>query len=175
MKDTSGRSFSVSSTSIDLQSSLESKLRALMAGRGSTLYSLIWKHWTLQSQQQICTLRASVRRTSDSACTGWPSPTANDAKDSAYSYSHGNHDKKSLKLLGVARTAGWPTPRAQDGRKGALRSENRRGNTGHDLPTAARRILGPGQSGSIAQTECAGLLNPEFSRWLMGYPRGWIV
>jgi hypothetical protein len=117
MSDTYGPNSSASLASANLQSSLESRLQALTAGRGSILYSLTWKRWTLPSQRQISALRALGRRTSDNACTGWPSPTANDAKGSAYTYSNGDHSRPALKLLGAARLAGWPTPQARDGHR----------------------------------------------------------
>src|SRR5690606_30918302 len=74
-KDTYGRTGDGSSTSAALQSSLESRLRAKMAGRGAPEYVLTWKHWDMQSGPPICALRASARRTSDNDCTGWPTPT----------------------------------------------------------------------------------------------------
>lgn len=177
MNATSGQSFVGSLASVGLQSSLESKLQVLTAGRGSILYALTWKRWTLPSQRQICALRASALRTSDSDCTGRPSPTANDARGSAYTYSNGNHDKPSLKLLGAARLAGWPTPQARDGhrRKGQAKRNFRPGSPSNLEDKIELVIRGPAQSGSTVQTERAGLLNPEFSRWLMGYPNGWVV
>lgn len=66
----------------------------------------------------------------------WPTPVVNDAEGSAYTYSKGNHEKPSLKLLGVARLAGDPTPRAADGEKGVCREKAREG-VGQDLPTVA--------------------------------------
>ena len=113
--DTCGQHGTNSSRSVALQSSLESKLRALTDGAGSTLYALKWKHWDMPSGLPICALRASVRRTSDNASFGWPSPVKNDSKGSAYSYSRGDKTKPpSLKLLGVARLVAWGTPTAQE-------------------------------------------------------------
>lgn len=34
---------------------------------------------------------------------GWPTPIVNDHKSGAYTYANGNHDRKCLKMLGVAR------------------------------------------------------------------------
>ena len=111
---TSGPTGSSSSRSAALQSCLESRLRALMASGGSTLYVLTWKARVTPSGHRICARRASVRRTSDSACSSWPSPTVNDAKGSAYSYGNGDHSKPCLKLVGAARLAAWSTPRAEE-------------------------------------------------------------
>jgi len=136
---TSGLRGSLSFSSADLQSSLESRLRALTASSGSTLFGLTWKERVTPSGHQICALRASGRRTSDSDSTSWPSPTVNDSKGSAYSYRNGSHDEPTLKLVGVARLAAWPTPRSADDTKGSLHNEHRQGMTGHDLPTVSSR------------------------------------
>lgn len=105
----SGPRGSLSSLSADLQSSLESRLRALTASVGSTLFALTWKERVTPSGYRICALRASVPRTSDSVCISWPSPTVNDSKGSAYSYANGDHSRPCLKLTGSAQLAHWPT------------------------------------------------------------------
>ena len=102
---TSGQSGFGSSASAALQLSLESRLRARLDSAGSTLFSLTWKDAVTPSGRRICALRASARRTSDSACTSWPSPVVNDSKGSDYAYSQGNHDKPCLKLGGAAKLA----------------------------------------------------------------------
>jgi len=84
-----------------------------MAGRGSLLYALTWKHWDLPSGPQICALRASARRTSGNGCTGWPTATSNDATGSKYQYAGADHDKMTLKLCGAVDLVGWQTPRAR--------------------------------------------------------------
>lgn len=111
---TSGPSTSGSSASAALQSSLSSRLRARLDGRGSTLFSLTWREQTTPAGRRFSRLAPSVRRTSESACTSWPSPTVNDSKGSAYAYANGDHDRPSLKLVGAARLAGWPTPKDND-------------------------------------------------------------
>lgn len=111
---TSGPSGSISSASALLQSSLASRLRALTASSGSTLFALTWKARVTPSGHQICALRASGLRTSDNASTSWPSPTVNDAKGSAYSYANGDHNRPCLKLVGAARLASWATPASRE-------------------------------------------------------------
>ncbi len=76
---TSGPSFDASSPSAILQSSLESRLRARLGACGAPEYALTWKHWDMPSGPPICALRASGRRTSDNDCSGWQTPTAEDA------------------------------------------------------------------------------------------------
>lgn len=107
-------SFTLSST-LALQSSLESRLRHRLGSSGSALFKLIWKQQVIPSGLPICRLRASGRRTSDKDSSGWPSPLVNDAKGSNYTYNQGNHDSISLKLGGVAQlTSPWATPAARD-------------------------------------------------------------
>jgi hypothetical protein len=64
------------------------------------LFALTWNDAVTPSGRRICALRASARRTSDSASTSWPTPVVNDAKGSDYAYSQGNHDRPVLKLGG---------------------------------------------------------------------------
>jgi hypothetical protein len=79
---TSGPSGSSSSASAALQSSLASRLRARLASAGSTLFALTWKERVTPAGLRIPALRASGRRTSDSACTSWPTPQSRDGAHS---------------------------------------------------------------------------------------------
>lgn len=71
---------STSSRSAGLQSSLESRLRARLSMLGSTLYTLTWKAWVTPSGVSRFRLRASVRRTSETERSGWPTPAMTDYK-----------------------------------------------------------------------------------------------
>lgn len=99
-----------SSASADLQSSLESRLRARLSILGSTLYTLIWKRWTTPSGVSRFRLRASAPRTSGTGRTGWPTPTTRDHKDGAEC---ANVPLNAL-LGRVAWLAGWPTTTSSD-------------------------------------------------------------
>ena len=108
---TSGPSCSSSSASAALQSSLESRLRVLLAGRGSTLYRLTWKAQATPSGRPIFALLASGHRTSDSGSTSspWPTPTVADSERASEGFSRGN-----LTMVGAARLSAWPTPTVND-------------------------------------------------------------
>ena len=114
---TSGPLGTGSSKSADLQSSLESRLRARLSMLGSILYTLTWKPWITPSGVSRSRLRASVRRTSETALTGWPTPIVNDALGSTHCYGRKLEDGTReifLKLPGAAKLCGWPTPAAFD-------------------------------------------------------------
>jgi len=138
-----------SSIGCALQSSLESKLRALTASSGSILYVLTWRARVTPSGLPICALRASARRTSASDSTGvalppvgWTTPTSRDWKDS------GADIKPRVSATGTQ----------------SLRLDQ--------LPRQVN-LCGPLLTGYLAETGSRGQLNPAHSRWLMGYPRGW--
>ena len=81
---TSGPRCSGSSESVALQSSLESRLTALMAGLGSPLYDLIWKVQPMPSGGALFRLRALGRRTPGIGFSGLlPTPVASEERDSA--------------------------------------------------------------------------------------------
>ena len=174
----SGRPGSISSASADLQSSLESRLRARTQSLGSTLYTLIWKPWVTPSGVSRSRLRASVRRTSEIGTTGWATPVAHEAR-LGYQRRRGDtkgsqeslttqvvnalapdHDPR-LAGLDVAWLAGWPTPMAgtpaQNGNNAAGNNDSSRRTvalSGWGTPTASE----PGGTGeqyvarSIAKT-----------------------
>src|SRR3990167_6453475 len=105
---------STSSSSADLQQSLESKLRANLQGRGSTLYKLTWREWATPSGVSRFRLRASVLRTSAIERTGCVSPAARDWKDSGIDIRPRSDNGKSRfdQLPRQANLAGWATPRS---------------------------------------------------------------
>ena len=130
--DTSGQSSETLSRSASLTEFLESRLRQQMAGIGSPLYVLKWKHWDMQSGPPICALRASVRRISDNDYTssGWPTPGAMDGNragvEQLYSHYLKSRDRhkerggtKHFHLNAAADCAGWPTPTTRDHKDGS--------------------------------------------------------
>lgn len=96
-----------------LTSSLVNKLQARTALHGSTLYNLNWKKRNTPSLLSIFALRASVRRTSGNASSGWPTPTAN-----AWKHPSNAGREGGLNLQTAVALSGWTTPAASDGTRG---------------------------------------------------------
>ena len=113
---TCGPTSSASSASAALTSFLASKLQALTASHGSTLYRLTWKQRTTPAGRSIPALRASVPRTSDNGCTGWPTPRSAAAGPDFAISNRKNSGGHSLQT--AAQFAGWPTPRSVESRHG---------------------------------------------------------
>ena len=162
--DTYGLSGESLSPSAVLQSSLESRLRANLDVNGSLECVLTWKHWDMQSGQRICALRASTRPTEDNDFTGWPTP------DTVAIWDGTDFETQRQALLArrertrIAVKEGRSTP-------GSGRSMS--------LQMAAQSTQASGMTTTSPNAEPltglsnTGGLNPDFSRWLMGYPRNY--
>jgi len=138
-----------SSRSVALRSCLESRLRAVAASLGSTLFTLTWKERATPLLRSICALRASGRRTSDSDCTSWGTPTA------AMFAGTPEQAMARKKRAGINPIPTMLVHQAQF--------------------VNALEAFGPPPSGSRVGTTSQGQLNPAHSRWLMGLPREWDV
>lgn len=185
------------SVSADLQRSLESKLQARLVGIGSPIYAMNWKQWDMRSGPPICALRALAPRTSGKDCSserfGWHTPLARDGDKldaTPPAIAKRMRDGREIGLAMEARMcslAGWPTPctpsggrststekmdatgRTPDGKKHTASLEHAVKFSGPTRITADGAVL----TGSDAQMASSGQLNPEHSRWLMGYPAVW--
>jgi hypothetical protein len=176
MSATYGLRSSASSASVALQSSLVSRLPALLATHGGTMWQQTWKAKHTPQRRVISAHTVSAHHTDGSGFTGWPTPVVHDhtpqhqpdviAKKARGESAYG------LELRDAAMLAGWPTSCAnkhggttRDWKDGATSLEN----TPINL-LLGRQVLGAISNGSSAATAKQGQLNPAFSLWLMGYP-----
>ena len=184
MSGTSGRTGTTSSASASLQQFLANKLQAKTASAGSTLYKLTWKQRDTPSQLKISALRASALRTSGSASgsSGWPTPRAQDSKHGeATEYEMRERWHVHPQLHMAAAMTGWPTPAQTDHKGGYEGGRIRNGKLSTDRLDVTAQLTGPARltatgemlTGSSAEMESGGQLNPAHSRWLMGYPPEW--
>lgn len=114
MSGISGPPSITSSASADLTSCLVSKLQAKTALAGSTLYALTWKQRVTPAGRSISALRASARRTSDSASggleVGWGTPRVGGNGQASQIMDEAGETKGRIEQQ--ALLAGWPTPTA---------------------------------------------------------------
>lgn len=134
----SGPHGSISSESADLLRSLASRLLQRLPSAGSMEYRLTWKARVTPQGRLICALRASPRRTSDSASIslpetplsalahGWATPTVSDSSSTRNGTANRSdpnsrhHDGMTLvdQASLTARLGTCNTPRATDGENG---------------------------------------------------------
>ena len=177
--------------SANLRSFLASRLQAVTATLGSTLFKLTWKQQATPLGRSFFLLRASVRRTHDTGFSSWPTPTTRDYKDGD-AQSCANVPTNGL-LGRVATLCAWQTPtcpsRTADGHQAgnnryvtsvvdalapwSTPRANKRGFPDSHGSDERPADIGLMPIGYRARAESGGPLNPEHSRWLMGLPAEW--
>ena len=139
-----GLNFNDSLTSASLQSSLESRLQANLAGIGfAGILDDLEAMGYEAAGADLCASPVLVRHTSANGFTGWPTPSSRDWKDS----------------VGMATVAKNP-----DGSRRQRLDQ---------LPRVAALVLGKHTTLPHAATGSRGALNPALARWLMGFPPAW--
>lgn len=113
----------------------------------------------------------------------WPTPNAGQVNDTDPNWQerrkeckerHSNGNGFGINLGMAAQLASPTTPTVRDHKDTGDMSESmvrKDGKPRND--TVPRQAFGTPVSGSTAQTESTGQLNPALSRWLMGYPPEW--
>lgn len=165
-------------TSIELQRRIESSLKDRFLHFKNDLYRLTWKSWAMPSGPPICALRASVRRTSDNGSSGWPTPctpnggrsVSTEKMDATGRTADGRKHASGLEHA-VKFATGWATPTVNDTKSKAYTYDG--GDRTKPRLALTGQARGAISNGSPAPTASSGQLNPDFSRWLMGFPEEW--
>nr|DAF40322.1 MAG TPA: hypothetical protein [Caudoviricetes sp.] len=152
MSATSSPHGSVLYRSASLTLSLASRLQAKTALTGSTMYKLAWKERLTPLQVSISALRASVRRTSGNASSGWPTPLASSWRQPSNAGRQGGLNLQTAVVL-----AGWATPTATDGKGGYLEGRIRNGKLSTDRLDVTAQLTGWPTPTTIDNNQVAGM------------------
>ena len=149
-----------------IQARLNANLRKRLNGAGLTIYRTDWKDHVTPSGRLISRLRASAHPISangvisgQSIFTGWVTASARDWKDTVGMTLYRKDGKARIdQLPRQAAMLDWSQPSLdQDGFNQLLRITR----------------SGKMQIGYMGEMESFGQLNPDHTRWIMGYPGAW--
>ena len=150
--------------SLKISGPLGSLVRMLLGSSiwNSTIFSLSWKTSVTPGRRLLFRLLPSMRHTRETELLSWPTPTAQDAKNSTFPPSQINRDSVVGEIM---RRTVYPTPVTckVGGGSGARKQLEKLKNSGA-LTEEEYRRMGAGNGGQ---------LNPEWVEWLMGFPQGW--
>ena len=171
MNGTYGPSTGALSGTETLQSCLENRLRVRLEGTGSTMFQTTLKHWVTKSGRRIFAQRARAVRISGAGFGSWPTPRSIDGEKGARTQSgveaevarKGHLDE----LPSVASLSSWPAvPDAMD----AALLLNLVPDLLSLMDSGATQVGFYADRSGVVVISVGGPLNPEHSRWLMGYP-----
>ena len=116
---TCGQKWNDSPASIALQSSLESRLLQRLDTAGSTLFKLTWRRSITPLGRRFLERAVSVRRTSGSGCTSWPTPDAHPEMPNSSTNRGADHGgerpRQTVQGLGpAAQLTAWASPKTRD-------------------------------------------------------------
>lgn len=131
-----------------------------------------WKHPSNAGRQGGLNLQTAAQ------LSGWTTPSASDSRRGGRGITAG---MSGSSLAQQVKMAGWPTPTASDHKGGYPGGRIRNGKISTDRLDVVAQIAGPVRltasgkmlTGSNAQMENGGQLNPVLSLWLMGLPPEW--
>ncbi|KLV55548.1 hypothetical protein SK34_02985 [Citrobacter sp. MGH104] len=131
-----------------------------------------WKHPSNAGRQGGLNLQTAAQ------LSGWTTPSASDSRRGGRGITAG---MSGSSLAQQVKMAGWPTPTASDHKGGYPGGRIRNGKISTDRLDVVAQIAGPVRltasgkmlTGSNAQMENGGQLNPALSLWLMGLPPEW--
>lgn len=131
-----------------------------------------WKHPSNAGRQGGLNLQTAAQ------LSGWTTPSASDSRRGGRGITAG---MSGSSLAQQVKMAGWPTPTASDHKGGYPGGGIRNGKISTDRLDVVAQIAGPVRltasgkmlTGSNAQMENGGQLNPALSLWLMGLPPEW--